>query len=262
MSQGRPRNAGAILGYARLDRDAWPTTIRYGGNTSCVEVRTDSGAIILIDCGTGAHALGQALEEQGNERDAVTSLSRTRTGITFRVCRSLRRSSSRANEWHIYGPRGLEPVAPRSARRADGVRLLPGGAERVRGEVHYHEVVEGGFSIGDVAHRHAVSQSPRAHGRLSARGGRRELWSMRPITSRTATARAKVTPKPAEGGDAAHVEFIRDADLVIHDAQYTAAEYPAKIGWGHSTIEYAVDMAVAANVQTARALSPRSRAQR
>jgi Metal-dependent hydrolases of the beta-lactamase superfamily III len=52
-----------------------------------------------------------------------------------------------------------------------------------------------------------------------------------------------------ESGDAAHVEFIRDADLVIHDAQYTAAEYPAKIGWGHSTIEYAVDVAMAANVK-------------
>ncbi|HRO03006.1 MAG TPA: hypothetical protein PLS69_05320 [Terricaulis sp.] len=35
-----------------------PATLRYGGNTSCVEVRTDSGQIILLDCGTGAHPLG------------------------------------------------------------------------------------------------------------------------------------------------------------------------------------------------------------
>src|SRR4029077_18892894 len=53
----------------------------------------------------------------------------------------------------------------------------------------------------------------------------------------------------AESGDTAHVEFLRDAGLVIHDAQYTAAEYPAKIGWGHSTIEYAVAVAMAANVR-------------
>ena len=40
--------------------------------------------------------------------------------------------------------------------------------------------------------------------------------------------------------DRRHVAFLAGADLVIHDAQYTAAEYEAKRGWGHSTVEYAV----------------------
>jgi len=47
-------------------------------------------------------------------------------------------------------------------------------------------------------------------------------------------------------GDRKHVEFLRNADLIIHDAQYTAEEYEKKKGWGHSTIEYATDVAVAA----------------
>src|SRR5512138_1915573 len=38
-----------------------PSTLRYGGNTSCVEVRTAGGTLIILDCGTGAHALGHAL---------------------------------------------------------------------------------------------------------------------------------------------------------------------------------------------------------
>src|SRR5262245_5397646 len=38
-----------------------PHTLRYGGNTSCVEVRSASGALVVVDCGTGAHALGHAL---------------------------------------------------------------------------------------------------------------------------------------------------------------------------------------------------------
>ena len=38
-----------------------PTTVRYGGNTSCVEVRTAGGTLIVLDCGSGAHDLGQAL---------------------------------------------------------------------------------------------------------------------------------------------------------------------------------------------------------
>jgi CheY-like chemotaxis protein len=49
--------------------------------------------------------------------------------------------------------------------------------------------------------------------------------------------------------DEKHAEFLRDADLVIHDSQYTAAEYGKKVGWGHSTMEYVVDVATAAGVK-------------
>jgi CheY-like chemotaxis protein len=46
-------------------------------------------------------------------------------------------------------------------------------------------------------------------------------------------------------GDARHAEFLQGADLVVHDTQCTAAEYPEKVGWGHSPAEYAVDVALA-----------------
>jgi len=49
--------------------------------------------------------------------------------------------------------------------------------------------------------------------------------------------------------DARHVAFLEGADLVIHDAQYTAEEYPEKINWGHSPAETAVDYALAAHVR-------------
>jgi CheY-like chemotaxis protein len=51
------------------------------------------------------------------------------------------------------------------------------------------------------------------------------------------------------GQDERHARFLADADLVIHDAQYTASEFPAKRGWGHCTIEYAVQAAVSAGVR-------------
>jgi len=51
------------------------------------------------------------------------------------------------------------------------------------------------------------------------------------------------------GQDLRHAEFISGADLLIHDAQYTAAEYPSKIGWGHSSAEYAVKLGQHANVK-------------
>lgn len=56
------------------------------------------------------------------------------------------------------------------------------------------------------------------------------------------------TPPPIHLEDQRHLEFLANADLVIHDAQYTAEEYPAKRGWGHSPVEMVVDFAVAASV--------------
>jgi CheY-like chemotaxis protein len=49
--------------------------------------------------------------------------------------------------------------------------------------------------------------------------------------------------------DQGHIRFLQGADLVIHDAQYTLAEYAQKVGWGHSPVEYAIDMAVAAEAK-------------
>jgi len=61
--------------------------------------------------------------------------------------------------------------------------------------------------------------------------------------------------KPDDGGapvhaeDKRHIEFLSNADLVIHDAQYTLEEYPEHLSWGHCPAEWAVDFAVAAHAK-------------
>jgi CheY-like chemotaxis protein len=50
-------------------------------------------------------------------------------------------------------------------------------------------------------------------------------------------------------GDRRHHDFVAGADLLIHDAQYTSGEYALKRTWGHSPVEYAVDLAIAAGVR-------------
>jgi CheY-like chemotaxis protein len=54
---------------------------------------------------------------------------------------------------------------------------------------------------------------------------------------------------PVHAEDRRHVEFLAGADLIVHDSQYTAEEYPQKEGWGHSPAETAVDYAVAARAK-------------
>src|SRR5262249_4992838 len=84
-----------------------PTTLRYGGNTSCVELRADDGTLVILDCGTGAHGLGQALVAAA-ERPIRGHLLISHThwdhiqGFPF-----FAPLFASGNEWDIYAPGGL-----------------------------------------------------------------------------------------------------------------------------------------------------------
>ncbi|MBS0385215.1 MAG: GAF domain-containing protein [Proteobacteria bacterium] len=224
-----------------------PSTVRYGGNTSCVEVRSNSGEVILLDCGTGAHALGQALKEQANACSGHILISHTHwdhiQGLPF-----FAPLFAPGNEWHIYGPRGLGRSLQEVLAGQMEYAYFPVALNAFAATVHFHEVVEGGFAIGDVRiATHYLNHPALTVGyRIEADGA--TLVYATDHEPHNPDAGCGHTSRQ-ETGDIAHVDFIRDADLVIHDAQYTADEYPAKVGWGHSTTEYAVDAAIAGNVK-------------
>jgi phosphoribosyl 1,2-cyclic phosphodiesterase/DNA-binding response OmpR family regulator len=222
-------------------------TLRYGGNTSCVEVRSDSGELILIDCGTGAHAFGQTLTQQGKACSGHILISHTHwdhiQGLPFFAPLFVE-----GNEWHVYGPRGLSQSLRDVLAGQMQFEYFPVTLNQFKARIHYHEVVEGSFAIGDVRiTTHYLNHPALTVGyRIEADGAVLVYASdHEPHSVEAGEGHAEA----AEAGDDAHVAFMRDADLVIHDAQYTAAEYPGKVGWGHSTIEYAVDAAIAANAK-------------
>src|SRR5947207_9875272 len=87
-----------------------PSTARYGGNTSCIEVRSARGTLVIIDCGTGAHSLGQKLMSGGaNDLRGHILISHTHwdhiQGIPFFYPLFVP-----GNEWDIYGPKGLGQI--------------------------------------------------------------------------------------------------------------------------------------------------------
>jgi phosphoribosyl 1,2-cyclic phosphodiesterase/CheY-like chemotaxis protein len=222
-------------------------TLRYGGNTSCVEVTSDAGDIIIIDAGTGANALGKALMDQGRAQRGHILVSHTHwdhiQGLPF-----FAPLFAAGNEWHIYGPRALgQSLRDILAGQMD-YSYFPVALNAFAANVQFHEVVEGGFSVGEVRVSTQYLNHPAltVGYRLEADGASLVYASdHEPHSPHAGEGHAD----EAESGDIAHVDFLRDADLVIHDAQYTANEYPGKLGWGHSTIEYAVDVAVAANAR-------------
>lgn len=225
-----------------------PSTIRYGGNTSCVEVRTADGTLLIIDCGTGAHGLGQSLaSENGGHLTGSLLISHTHwdhiQGIPFFAPFFVP-----GNTWDIYAPQGFSETLRTTLAGQMEYTYFPITAEAFGATLNYHHVSEGCFDIGDVrVYTRFLNHPALTIGyRIEADGAAFVYACDHEPHSRSAA----LAGGALEGQDRLHCEFLRDADLVIHDAQYTAEEYPAKAGWGHSTIEYAVNVCAEASVRT------------
>jgi CheY-like chemotaxis protein/phosphoribosyl 1,2-cyclic phosphodiesterase len=226
-----------------------PTTVRYGGNTSCVEVRSDD-TLIVLDCGTGAHGLGQQIA--ANARGPVRGhLLITHThwdhiqGFPFFAPLFVA-----GNEWDVYAPRQmghtLEALLGGQMQRT----YFPVPLGDLAATIRYHELTEGMFDVDGirVTTRYLNHPAPALGYRLETSGVVLVYATDHEPHSRH---------HPAAGGEVArvhrederHIEFLADADLLIHDATYTLEEYPDKLSWGHTPAEWAVDFAAAARAR-------------
>jgi phosphoribosyl 1,2-cyclic phosphodiesterase len=224
-----------------------PSTARYGGNTSCIEVRSARGTLVVVDCGTGGHSLGQKLMSGGAKglRGHIL-ISHTHwdhiQGLPF-----FEPLFAPGSEWDIYGPKGLGQSLREALAGQMEYAYFPITLDQCGAKIRYHDLVEGTFDIDDIK----VSTRYLNHPALTL-GYRLETDGVtvvyacdhEPHSRMLATGQGDIT-----GQDLRHAEFVNRADLLIHDAQYTAEEYPEKMGWGHSTIEYVVELSKHAEVK-------------
>jgi CheY-like chemotaxis protein len=117
--------------------------------------------------------------------------------------------------------------------------------------VRYHDLVEGRFTLNDVCitTRYLNHPALTLGYRLEADGVVLVYATDHEPHARPQPEQPDETPGdalPVHHEERGHIEFLSGADLIIHDAQYTAAEYAQKIGWGHSPATYVVDVALAA----------------
>jgi CheY-like chemotaxis protein/phosphoribosyl 1,2-cyclic phosphodiesterase len=229
-------------------------TARYGGNTSCVQVEADDSTLVVLDCGTGAHELGQHLASRASARGHLL-LTHTHwdhiQGFPF-----FSPLFAPANEWDVYAPHGAGRPLEQTLAMQMEYSYFPVGLRQMAASIHYHELVEGPFNLGALR----VTARYLNHPGL-ALGYRLEMGGVAVVYATDHEPHAAPGPEASDaGGDAGrfvpihredqqHIEFLAGADLVIHDAQYTLEEYPARRTWGHTPAELAVDFSVAAGAK-------------
>ena len=222
-----------------------PHTLRYGGNTSCIEVQSSAGTLVILDMGTGATVLGRELMARSEPSRGHILISHTHwdhiQGIPFFAPLFVP-----GFEWDIYGPRGLHQGLRQTLAGQMQSTYFPVTIEQLGATIRYRELVEGRLRIGDieVTCRYLNHPALTLGYRLEADGAAFVYaCDHEPHSHALATGVGDFL-----GEDRRHAEFLAGADLVVHDAQYRASEYPQKIGWGHSTIEYAYAVARLAKV--------------
>ena len=244
-----------------------PDTLRFGGHTSCVEVRA-GGHVIILDAGSGIISLGGELVKEYFAEPAETRgrlhcmvlLSHMHhdhiQGYPFFAPLYLRQALL-----HVYGPRMLREDLATVLNGAMVAPYFPVDAEDVAAERVIRNISDGMAvelqptevsRVPRVVPVDEVNTSPehvvvRAyHGEAHPRGG---VFMYRVEHHGRSVVYATDT-EGYVGGDRGLIRFARGADVLIHDAQYRFEEYVAgKQGWGHSTAEMAVDVAQQAGVK-------------
>ena len=221
-----------------------PGTTRYGGNTACVEVRTGEGGVVLLDAGSGIHRLAD-FGRDTTRIDVLLSHLHMDHILGLGFFGALFQPDL---EVHIWGPPSATLDLKARLLRYLSPPLFPVRLTDLPCRLMLHDAPRGTFDLPGVSVTADLvcHPGPTVGYRLEADG-------------------ASLTYVPDHEPGLGNTEFMSSTewvsgfplmvgvDLLIHDAQYTDEEYPAHVGWGHSTISQALALGEAAG---ARILAP------
>ncbi|MFN8572274.1 MAG: MBL fold metallo-hydrolase [Gemmatimonadaceae bacterium] len=227
-------------------------TVRYGGNTTCVEVRTDDDALLIFDAGTGIRELGRSLvrQAQGGNIKGEVFFSHAHwdhiQGLPF-----FTPAFQHGNQFTLWGSPSLFASLEIVLRQQMSPVVFPVAFDALRARMEVRPLegarrTAGGYDVRTIDVRHPGG----ALGfRVGAEGQEHRSFVFIPDNELDPSyddPDAVAQPASRE----ALIDFARGAQVLIHDAMYTGAEYMAHRGWGHSSYRDAVEFALAAEVQT------------
>ena len=235
-----------------------PETLRYGGNTTCVELRAD-GEIVVLDAGSGIRPLGLALDEEFQAQPIKLSLLITHAhwdhiqGFPF-----FKPAYDPKNEIRIFGFDGAGASFRQILAQPMKAPFFPIAMRELSAKMDIRKLTEMNFSIGKLEIHAAFVNHPgvcAGYRLFTSAGSIAFLPDYEPYEFFLHSARVNQlslgeAKKTASDERASLVEFLRGSDVLILDAQYTDEEYETHIGWGHSSISSAVSLALDAEVHT------------
>ena len=209
---------------------------RYGGNTACVVVRGDTGDPIVLDLGTGLRFWG--LEPQPEPFRATALVTHLHwdhvQGLPFFTPMHREGASMR-----IIGPRQHDRTLRDAFDEFLRPPYFPVSLDQLAGSFEFAEVGSDRFPIGEatVTSAWVPHVGPTVGYRIEL-GGRSIAYISDHQQPGCASTRV----------DDEVLRLCEGVDVLIHDAQYTEAEFLAKYDWGHCTVDYAVEVAAQARV--------------
>lgn len=222
-----------------------PRTARYGGNTTCIEVRTDADTLIVLDGGTGLFPLAQHLLARPpvHANIFITHSHWDHIhGLPFFTPLFVKGSRVRLHGAH-------DPVTGRGIEHVMGVQLqnsyFPVGETEMSATIEYRTLEVGvPLAVGDAVVSNVVMNHP-----VTNLGYRIDC------NGKSLFFTGDHEPFAAPDGELLARERRMDAvmagvDALIVDCSYTRDEYPSKRGWGHGTFDGAIEMALRVGART------------
>ena len=216
-------------------------TVRYGGDTSVVEVEGSDGTRLILDGGSGLMRVTPGLGSFCERIDLLlTHLHMDHIqGLGF--FNPLRDPDIQT---HIYGPVSTTMDLQERLARYLSPPLFPVRLRDLQ-SMHYHDVGPESFDIGPftITADLVIHPGPTLGYRIEENGS-----AMAYLPDHEPALGHREFPAAPDWTSG--FELMENADLLIHDAQYTDEEYEARVGWGHSTLSQTVSLAAQADVKT------------
>ncbi len=213
--------------------------LRYGGNTTCLEIRNSRNDILLVDAGSGIREAGNTFMSNGR-RDFTLLLTHAHWDhiMGFPFFKPLYRQDTTINVW---GCSFAQDSIRDMLARVMSAPYFPINYDDIRASVQYENICADTYHLGDLLITSiALSHPNQGTGYKFTESGKSLVF----LTDNELGVQH-------EGGLSykEYMEFCLGADLLIHDAEYRDEEYPRRRGWGHSTIEQAINLALDAGVK-------------